>query len=312
MTLDAYLDQWLPLARARVRPTTWRAYDAICRAHLRPQLGSCRIGDLTVHQLNLHFVHLLRQGGRRGGPLTHKTLANTHSVLHTALADAVREGRLGDNVATRVTLPKHDPDGDLRPATLRTWDAPQVARFLELTADHPLHDLWRVALATGMRRGELLGLAWEDVDLDDEPQLRVRRSLSHVGGSYQLSPTKTGRSRVLAIDHDTAEVLRRQPRPSTTDWPLVFTRPDGLPIHPHHLTDRWRRQWPRLDLPKLTFHGLRHCHACLLLDQGVPITVVSQRLGHASVMMTMNVYAHVLPAQDHAAADAIGRALGNP
>jgi integrase len=90
----------------------------------------------------------------------------------------------------------------------------------------------------------------------------------------------------------------------------VFTDPSGMPWRPEGITDRWRRQWPGLDLPKLTLHGLRHCHACLLLDQGVPIKVVSERLGHATIAMTMDVYAHVLPAQDRAAADAIQRALG--
>ena len=89
----------------------------------------------------------------------------------------------------------------------------------------------------------------------------------------------------------------------------MFTRPDGLPWRPEMITDRWRRQWPRLELPKLTLHSLRHCHACLLLDQGVPIKVVSERLGHATVRMTLDTYSHVLPAQDRHAADAIQRAL---
>jgi integrase len=311
MTLNAYLDEWLALSRSRVKPSTWQSYDDACRAYLRPALGGCRVGELTVHQLNLHFVQLLQEGGRRGGPLSQKTLTNTHAILHKALADAVTDGRLDHNIASRVRLPRHDPDGDLRPSRLRTWDTDQAARFLELTAGDPLHDLWRVALATGMRRGELLGLSWEDVDLEQR-QVRVRRSLSYIGRRFHITSTKTGRTRVLAIDDDTVAAIARRPRPTHPDWPLVFTGESGMPIRPQHVTHRWRAQWPDLELPRITFHALRHCHACLLLDQGVPIPVVSQRLGHTNVMMTMRVYAHVLPAQDHAAAAAIGRALAGP
>ena len=308
MTLDAYLDEWLALLRTRVQPTTHRSYDDMSHSYLRPVLGGCRVGELTAHQLNLHLLHLLQQGGRRGGPLTPKTVTYAHAILRQALGEAVRDGRLEHNVAARVTPPRHDPTRGPEPDRLQAWNRAQAARFLALTADHPLHAVWRTALSTGMRRGELLGLTWEDLDLD-VPQVRVRTSLIHVGGRPQLKSTKNGRGRVLALDADTAAALARQPPPRHPEWPLVFTRPDGLPWRPEMITDRWRRQWPRLDLPKLTLHSLRHCHACLLLDQGVPIKVVSERLGHATVRMTMETYAHVLPAQDRQAADAIRRAL---
>ena len=223
------------------------------------------------------------------------------------------KGRFDHNIASRIRLPQHDPDGDLRPTRLRTWDTDQAARFLELTADDPLHGLWHLALATGMRRGELLGLPQHDPDVDlEQRQLRVRRNLTYIDRRFRLTTTKTRRTRVLAIDDDTVAAIARQPPSTHPDWPLVFTDHRGLPIRPQHVTTRWRDQWPGLDLPRITFHTLRHCHACLLLDQGVPIPVVSQRLGHTNVMMTMRVYAHVLPAQDHAAAAAIGRALASP
>ena len=197
MTLDAYLDEWLALLRTRIQPTTFRGYDDMINAYLRPGLGQLRVGELTVHQLDLYFVHLLQQGGRRGGPLKRSTVKYAHTILRQALKEAVRDDLLDDNVAARVRLPRLDPERDPEPQDLRTWDAAQAARFLELTADDPLHQL-------------------------------------------------------------------------------------------------------------------RHCHACLLLDQGVPIKVVSERLGHASITMTMDAYAHVLPAQDQAAADAIQRALRGP
>ena len=308
MTLDAYLDEWLALMRSRVQPTTWVAYERVRRLYLRPTLGSCPIGDLTVRQLNLHFVSLLRQGGQRGGPLTRATVHKTHTVFRQALGQAVRDGHLADNLAARVTLPRLDPERDPDLRMLSVWTAEQAARFLALRADHPLHGLWRAALGTGMRRGELLGLRWQDVDLDTR-QLRVRTSLIYADGRVQLTATKTGRGRVISIDDDTAAAITRQPRPAHEDWPLVFTTLNGMPWHPDAISGRWRRQWPALELPQIRLHDLRHSHATLLLDQGVPIKVVSERLGHASITTTLDIYAHVLPAQDRDAATAIRRAL---
>jgi len=303
--LDDYLDEWFVLLRTRVELTTWHGYQNMARAYLRPGLGHVRVGELTVRQLNLHYVRLLEAGARRGGPLSPRTIAYAHSVLHKALADGVREGVLADNVASRATLPRMSAATAPTRPRLHVWDADQVEHFLAVTADDDLHVLWRLALATGMRRGELLGLTWTDIDLG-APQLRVARSWSVANGHPQLKPTKTGRSRVLHLDRRTAEALATLPR---SDDGVVFTGPDGRAWHPQRITDRWRRQWPGLDLPRIRFHDLRHCHATLLLDQGVPIKVVSERLGHTTIAMTMDLYAHVLPAQDRGAAAAIGRAL---
>jgi integrase len=308
MTLDAYLDEWLALLRTRVQPTTLRSYTAMADAYLRPRLGPLRIGEIDVRRLNLHFAHLLTGGGRRGQPLARKTIHYTHAILSQALGEAVRDGVLEHNVASRVTLPRLDPDAEPNVDGLRVWDAEQAARFLRLRAAKPLGDLWRVALGTGMRRGELLGLRWQDVDLS-VPQLRVRTSLAHVDGRFWLKSTKTGRGRVLHLDDDTAAAIAARSRAEDGRWPLVFTNPAGEPWRPEMISDRWRRQWPALDLPQITLHALRHCHACLLLDQGVPIKVVSERLGHSTIAMTMDVYAHVLPAQDRDASAAIRRAL---
>jgi integrase len=166
-----------------------------------------------------------------------------------------------------------------------------------------------VTLGTGMRRGELLGLRWEDLDLD-VPQLRVAASLTAADGRLRLKGTKTRRIRTLHLDDDTAALLARQPRRSPAPYPVVFTRPDGSPWRPEDVSDRWRRQWPVLELPFIRLHDLRHTHATLLLQAGVPITVVSERLGHSKVAMTLDVYAHVLPAANRAAAEVIGGLLG--
>lgn len=306
-TLDAYLDEWFTLQRTRVEPSTWEMYDDVARAYLRPTLGTLRLDQLTVRTLDLHYVRLLEAGGRRGQPLKRRTVEHAHAVLRKALGDAVAAGLLADNPTLRATVPRLAPGEDRLPARLPAWDAADTRAYLAWSANQPLGDLWRVALGTGMRRGELLGLRWEDVDLD-VPQVTVTAALASISTGLQLKGTKTGRSRTLFLDDDTAAVIARQPRRDGR-WPLVFTGADGSPLSPPWVSDRWRYQWPRLPLPKIPLHGLRHTHATLLLAQGVPIKVVSQRLGHATIAMTMDTYAHVLPAQDRDAATAVARAL---
>lgn len=307
MTLAEYLDEWFVLQRTRVEPTTWRSYRNIAAYYLRPRLGQRPLAALSVRELDLHYVWLLEQGGRGGRPLARTTVLYAHTVLHKALTDAVTVDLLERNVAKRATLPRIDPRRPAGKRRVAAWDEPEVRRFLALTAEDELADLWRVALGTGMRRGELLGLRWRDVDLS-VPHLRVDSALAHVEGEPQLKGTKTGRSRVLVLDDGTATAIDRQPR-REGEWPLVFAREDGSPWTPTVVTDRWRRQWPGLDVPKIRLHDARHCHATLLLQRGVPVKVVSERLGHSTVAMTLDTYAHVLPAMDRDAAQAIGAAL---
>jgi integrase len=307
LTLGEYLDEWFVLQRTRVEPTTWRSYRNIADFYLRPRLGERPLDAITVRELDLHYVWLLEQGGRGGQPLSRATVVYAHTVLHKALADAVTVDLLEHNVAARATLPRIDPRRANGYERVAAWDEPEVRRFLALSAHHELADLWRVALGTGMRRGELLGLRWQDVDLS-VPHVRVDAALAFVDGEPRLKGTKTGRSRVLVLDEGTARAIDRQPRRDGA-WPLVFARPDGSPWPPATVTDRWRCQWPRLDVPKIRLHDARHCHATLLLARGVPIKVVSERLGHSTVAFTLDTYAHVLPAMDRDAALAIGAAL---
>jgi integrase len=307
MKLGEYLDEWFVLQRTRVEPTTWRSYRNIADFYLRPRLGDRPLDALSVRELDLHYVWLLEQGGRGGRPLSRTTVVYAHTVLHKALADAMSVDLLEHNVAARATLPRIDPRRWAGSERVSAWDEAEVRRFLALTVDHELADLWRVALGTGMRRGELLGLRWQDVDLS-VPHVRVDSALAFVDGQPRLKGTKTGRSRVLVLDEGTAAAIDRQPRRDGA-WPLVFTRDDGSPWPPTVVTDRWRCQWPRLDVPRIRLHAARHCHATLLLQRGVPVKVVSERLGHSTVAMTLDTYAHVLPAMDRDAALAIGAAL---
>jgi integrase len=210
VTLDEYLDEWFALQRTRVEPSSWHNYRTMARIYLRPGLGSTPLAALTSRQLDLHYVRLLEEGGRGGRPLARRTVAYAHAILRKALGDAVADGLLDANPAERAEVPRVDPRFDDAPRRLRTWDADQVAYFLRHPRDHELHDLWRVALGTGMRRGELLGLRWEDLDLA-VPQLRVATALTSAGGQLRLKGTKTRKIRTLHLDDDTAAVLAAAP-----------------------------------------------------------------------------------------------------
>jgi integrase len=312
LTINAYLDEWLSLMRTRVRRSTCATYHRMLDAYIRPHVGLVPLADLTARHLDRLYVELLTAGGRGGRRLAQQTVAHTHAVLHKALADAVALELVPSNVASRAHVPKHDPDAPITPSRLIYWDEDETRRFLAATSQDPLYGMWRVALGTGLRRGELLGLRWQDVDLVDR-QLRVTSSLTEVNGILQLGHPKTGRSRTLYLDASTAAALEHEPRDRDTNGhDLVFTRPDGTPWPPSQITDRWRGQWPRLahvGIPKIRLHATRHVHATLLLARGVPIKVVSERLGHTTIAMTMDIYAHVLPAMDRNAAEAIGLAL---
>lgn len=312
LTVNDHLDEWLALLHTRVRRSTLATYQRMADIYLRPHIGELPLAELTSHRLDRLYVDLLTGGGRGGRRLALATITHIHAVLRTALADAVDRELIPENVACRAHVPKFDPEADLASTRLPIWDAEQTRRFLVLSAENPLHDLWRVALGTGMRRGELLGLRWSEVDLA-AGHLRVSAALTQVDGVLRLGHPKSGRSRTLSLDEGTLAALDRQSRTMDTHGHgLVFTRPDHSPWPPTIVTDRWRGQWPRLErsgVPRIRLHATRHVHATLLLAAGVPIKVVSERLGHSTIAMTMDTYARVFPAMDRDAAEAIGRVL---
>ena len=315
MDLDEYLDQWMVRQRLRLRPRTWDAYRLTIATYITPTLGDVALPELGPAAIERLYGELLDHGGRNDRPLALATIRHVHGVLHKALADAVRTDLLAANPADRVALPRRDLRDDA-PATVQAWTAEEARRFLQQTRDDQHAALWAVALGTGMRRGELLGLRWRDVDLDDL-LVTVTGALTEHRGQVQRAATKTSRVRRLYIDDRTAGAPARERRgrsPTTAVArdleDLVFAE-DGAPLSPQRTTHRFRRLVRRLrGVPAIRLHDVRHTHATLLLAAGVPIKVVSERLGHATIAMTLDVYAHVLPAMDREAAERFGALLG--
>jgi len=194
------------------------------------------------------------------------------------------------------------------------WTATQLGTFLASVSNDPLFAMWRVAAMTGMRRGEVIGLRWQDVDME-VGRISVRQSITPLGGKPVIARAKTDRSqRTIDLDTDTVAALKthraRQAQerlmfgPGYTDNDLVFAKPDGSCLHPKRVSEWFERRVARSKQPTIRFHDLRHTHASNLLEAGVNAKVVSERLGHASVSFTLDRYVHALPNTQAGAAQA--------
>ena len=314
LTLTEYLrKEWLPLQVVSKKPSTLRGYRDIVERRIIPHLGEVRLRDLSSRDVARLYT-ILRESGRVNGKggLSEQSIKHTHSVLHSALEHAVEAGYLGRNAAR--SLPRASRPRPRRVET-QTWTALELRAFLAAVAGDRLVACFALAATSGLRRGELLGLRWDDVDLE-HCTLAVRRSRVSAGYEVTEGEPKSGRSRTVSIDSETTAMLRRhrarqlQERmawgEAWSDCRLVFTREDGTPIHPHSLSQTFSRRVKRAKVPQIRFHDLRHTHATLLLSAGVHPKVVQERLGHASISITLDTYSHVAPGMQEAAAAKLG------
>lgn len=313
---DYLLERWLPVQENRLRRTTFDQYRRNFVLHVIPALGKRQIDKLTPDDLDVLYAKLLKEGnkGRRGGGLSVKTVRKIHLALHKALADATRKGVTIRNVAALADPPTTNSK---KSTEIKAWDAEQLLAFLTAIASHRFAPLFDLAANTGMRRGELLGLRWRDIDFGAK-LLSVRQALVSVAYAVELSDVKTDHGRrTIDLDPDTVAMLERwrdvrlaeQGGRLDADG-LVFVKPDGTSPHPDIVSQIFDRKVAKLDVPKITLHDLRHTHATLLLKAGVPVKVVSERLGHSTPAFTMSVYQHVLPGMQAEAAATFARLLG--
>jgi integrase len=310
VTLRDYLvERWLPVQRTRLRASTYDSYRRNIELHVIPALGRRPLDKLKVEDLDLLYARLLMNGhkGDKGGGLSPKTVRYIHLIIHKALADAHRKGAVVRNVAALADAPKV---GARKRGDLKAWDAGQLRAFLEAIGSKRLYPAFHLAAHTGMRRGEVLGLRWCDIDFE-AGRLSVRQALVSVAYDTSISDVKTGSGRrTIDLDPGTVAVLTEwrstrageQAGSVRGDDDLVFTRADGSVIHPDIFSQVFDRCVEKLPVPAISLHDLRHTHATLLLKAGVPVKVVSERLGHASAAFTMSVYQHVLPGMQAEAA----------
>lgn len=308
-TISQFLPAWLESdVRPRLRPKTIQTYETVVRVHLLPTLGRIAVAKLSVRDVQ----GLLN--AKSAGGLSPRTVRMLRDILRQALNVAMRWGMVGRNVAALANAPKA---AAIRRRILLPTEA---RRFVEALGEDRLAAVFLIALTVGLRQGEILGLSWEDVDLENGA-LRVRRALSRAGGVSRLVEPKTERSvRTVVIGPSlvaalrSARVRQREDRllagSRWVDGDLLFTTSIGTPLDGSSVTKRLHGILSEHELPQITFHDLRHSCASLMLAQGIAPRVVMETLGHSDIRLTMNLYTHVIPELQRDAADRMEKLLG--
>ena len=302
-TLGKYLDWWLEnIVRNEVAHRTYHNYRSQVRNHILPALGKKKLKMLKLDDLENLYRSMSNSG------LSSATIRYVHAVLRKALEKAMVRGLVSRNVAEGASLPRLDRKES------KTLTPEEVKRFLKAANGDPLEALYVISVTCGLRQGELLGLRWEDVDLE-AGTLKVRRQLQRSrDGSGMISvPTKNKKNRVIRLGTATVEALKvhrerqgKQIESARGHWrdpEVVFASTIGSPLDPSNLVGRsFKPLLKRAGLPEIRFHDLRHACATLLLSKAVSVKVVQEILGHSSVSVTMDVYSHVLPDMQEKAA----------
>jgi integrase len=304
MTLASYLDKWLAdHAAHKVSPKTFERYSELLRLHVVPELGHQRLSKVHPMQLEALYARLL------GKSLSPRTVVQVHRVLHAALASAVRWGVLGRNPGGVAEPPRFER------GEVRALGEAEIQALLRAAHGTRYYVPVLLALGCGLRRGEILALRWEDINLN-AGTIRVARATEQTRGGIRVKETKTGRIRVVVMPALIAEALRRQRTeqaamrlrlgPMWEQAGLVCPNTTGKLWTPRDFTACFHAFVRRGNIiPRFRFHDLRHTHASYLLQAGIPVRAVAERLGHQTTAMTLDVYGHVLPGtQERAAAEA--------
>ena len=306
--LDEYLRYWLEeVARPSVRRTTYAKYETFIRLYLAPGLGKKRLEKLTTAD-----VRAFLKAQRDNGTSAHKMQA-MHAILRTALQNAMREDLVARNVAALVRVPQAGP------REFRPWSVDEAVTFLDAARRHPLHAAFVLVIALGLRRGEVLGISWEDVDLENGT-VRVRQQLQRIAGELQLTDVKTRRSgRMVPLPDLCVRALRKRKAEQAADrlaagerWQetgLVFTTKHGTPVEPRNLARVFDLLCERSEVRRIRLHDTRHTCASLLAAAGTHPRTIMAILGHSQIGVTMNVYTHVATEDQRAAVGVLGGLL---
>lgn len=311
-TVATYIAWWLEdVVKPKAAAKTYRTYADLMRLHVSPCIGATEVNKLTVQQV----MALLRRKEREG--LAPRTVAHIRGVLRSALNDGLKLGVVARNVVA-LTDPPRQVRQERSPFTVE-----EARSFIAAADGDRLSALWRLAVTLGLRRGEILGLRWEDVDLD-AGTLRIARTLQRIDGRLVVKEPKTARSRrsltlpkpaiaSLRAHRDRQAFEAKEAADRKRRWEdsrFVFVTPVGTPIDPDNLSKHYKALLRASGLRDQRFHDLRHAAATLMIRDGLPVNEVSAVLGHSQTSTTLNVYSHVLPDAHRRVADALERILG--
>lgn len=304
ITVAEYMSTWLTNVKVANRQSTYSQYEQISRIYIIPNLGKIRLKDLRADRIQDLYNQLL--GNEVGVP----TVLKLHTILHGALEQAVKTGVIQQNPSSHVKPPR-EPETEMA-----ILNESQVSQLLIAVKDHRWEALFHLAIVTGMRQMELLGLKWSDLDWQRRA-IRVERQLSRVKGDgvrFSAPKTRFGKRAValgeVSIDilrahYQKQQILEQAAGDKWTEHGLIFTSSFGAPINYRNLLREFKKLLEAAGLPDIRFHDLRHTAASLMLNNGVAPIVVSRRLGHAKASITLDIYGHLIPSMQEEAADLI-------
>lgn len=313
MTLGAYLNEWLQVyARHSIAARTFERYQELIDLHVRTTIGRVRLSQLRPPHIARMYSDLAAPSEPGKRALAPATIVQIHRVLRKALQQALKSQIVTRNVADAVQPPRivRRDMSVLSPEQVRSLvDAARGTYFWMPVV---------LAVTTGMRRGEIVALRWDDIDLQ-RGVLQCRRSIEATRAGIAFKEPKSGRARAIPLPRQAVEALTGQSEEQSaqrlllgegySENGLVCADVDGRPLHPDRISDNFRYLLQKAGLPQIRFHDLRHTHATLLLQQGVHAKIVSERLGHSTIGITLDTYSHVLPSMQQEAARQIDRIL---
>ncbi len=307
-TVEQFLTQWLEDHKGAIRIRTYERYEELARLHILPALGHHPLQKLTPQHIQAFYTKKLKEG------LSPTTVNLLHALLHKALDDAVRLSAVTRNASDAASAPSR-AHYEIQPFSIE-----QAQQFLVAARGHSMEALFVLAITTGMRRGEILAIKWQDVQFERN-MLQVRRIFTRQPGNrYIEAKPKTEKSRrsillapiVVALlkQHRTRQLEARLKAGSQwQERDLVFCTSLGTPLNPNKVVDRFKTLLKRAGLPEIRFHDLRHSAATILLSMEVHPKVVQELLGHNQISMTMDIYSHVLPTMQKDAVSKLNNAL---
>jgi integrase len=312
-TLSQFLDCWLADIRSRVSPKTHERYEQICRKNIAPLLGNVILSKLKPAQISAALTNALAHGRRKdGSSLSPRTVLHMHVVLKSALTQAMKWELLARNPSDAVDPPK------VERGKMATYDLARTAELLDAVRGTRLMIPIMLAVLCGLRRGEIAALRWRHIDLR-AAQTAITESAEQTKAGVRYKEPKSGRARTVALPALVADALRLHRVQQAeellklgvrlTDDSFVVAQADGSPLRPHSLGQEWVRFLAKAQLPRIKFHNLRHSHATHMLLSNVHPKIVSERLGHSKIGITLDLYSHVMPNMQEDAAARIDEAV---